>query len=149
MTTPILTVQRVAKAFGGIQAVQDCSFEVAPGLITGLIGPNGAGKTTIFNLITGFLRADSGSIRLRGEELRGLLPHQVEAAGVVRTFQHLRLWGKMTVLENVLLGCRTPLGESVLSLFLKARRVREEEAAAHARAMEVLTFFGLSERAAE
>jgi ABC-type branched-subunit amino acid transport system ATPase component len=149
MNAPILTVEHVSKAFGGIQAVQDCTFVVAPGLITGLIGPNGAGKTTIFNLITGFLRADSGSIRLRGEELRGLLPHQVEAAGVVRTFQHLRLWGKMTVLENVLLGCRTPLGESLFSLFLKAGRVREEEAAAHARAMEVLTFFGLSARAAE
>ena len=149
MNTPILTIEHVSKAFGGIQAVQDCTFDVMPGLITALIGPNGAGKTTIFNLITGFLRADSGSMRLHGSELRGLPPHQVQAAGVIRTFQHLRLWGKMTVLENVLLGCRTPLGESVLTLFLRPGRVRTEEAVARERAMEVLEFFGLSARSAE
>ncbi|MBI1728336.1 MAG: ABC transporter ATP-binding protein [Candidatus Rokubacteria bacterium] len=149
MAAPIMTIEKVSKAFGGIQAVEECSFEVRPGLITGLIGPNGAGKTTVFNLITGFLRADGGSIRYKGEELLGLAPHQVEARGVVRTFQHLRLWGKMTVLENVLLGCRTPLGENVLTLFLRPGRVRAEEAAARERAMEVLRFFGLTGRAHE
>jgi ABC-type branched-subunit amino acid transport system ATPase component len=149
VSDPILAIEHVSKAFGGIQAVQDCTFEVSSGLITGLIGPNGAGKTTIFNLITGFLRADTGSIRLQGDELRGLAPHQVQAAGVVRTFQHLRLWGKMTVLENVMLGCRTPLGESVLTLFLRPGRVRAEEKAARERAMEVLEFFGLAARAEE
>ena len=132
-----MTIEKVSKAFGGIQAVEECSFEVPPGLITGLIGPNGAGKTTVFNLITGFLRADGGSIRYKGEELLGLAPHQVEARGVVRTFQHLRLWGKMTVLENV------------LTLFLRPGRVRAEEAAARERAMEVLRFFGLTGRAHE
>ncbi len=81
MTAPILTVQGVSKAFGGIQAVEDCTFDVAPRLITGLIGPNGAGKTTVFNLITGFLRADGGSIRYKGEELLGLPPHEVETRG--------------------------------------------------------------------
>jgi ABC-type branched-subunit amino acid transport system ATPase component len=149
MAAPILTIGKVSKAFGGIQAVEECSFEVPPGLITGLIGPNGAGKTTVFNLITGFLRADGGSIRYKDEELLGLAPHQVEARGVVRTFQHLRLWGKMTVLENVLLGCRTPLGENVLTLYLRPGRVRAEEAAARARALEVLEFFGLTARAHE
>ena len=149
MTAPIMTIEKVSKAFGGIQAVEECSFDVAAGLITGLIGPNGAGKTTVFNVITGFLRADGGSIRYKGEELLGLHPHEVEARGVVRTFQHLRLWGKMTVLENVLLGCRTPLGENVLTLFLRPARVRAEEAAAHERGMEVLRFFGLDARAHE
>jgi len=149
MAAPILTVQGVSKAFGGIRAVEDCTFDVAPRLITGLIGPNGAGKTTVFNLITGFLRADGGSIRYKGEELLGRSPHEVETRGVVRTFQHLRLWGKMTVLENVLLGCRTPLGENVVSLFLRPRRVREEEAAVRRRALEVLEFFGLAGRAHE
>jgi ABC-type branched-subunit amino acid transport system ATPase component len=144
-----MTIEKVSKAFGGIQAVEACSFEVPPGLITGLIGPNGAGKTTIFNLITGFLRADGGSIRYKGEELQGLPPHQIEARGVVRTFQHLRLWSKMTVLENVLLGCRTPLGENVLTLFLRPGRVRAEEAAARERATEVLRFFSLADRAQE
>jgi branched-chain amino acid transport system permease protein len=144
-----MTIAKVSKAFGGIHAVEECSFDVPPGLITGLIGPNGAGKTTVFNLITGFLRADGGSIRYKGEELLGLAPHQVEARGVVRTFQHLRLWGKMTVLENVLLGCRTPLGENVLTLFLRPGRVRAEEAAARERAMEVLRIFALEGRAHE
>jgi branched-chain amino acid transport system permease protein len=146
---PILALRDVAKAFGGIQAVDGCSFEVRPGLITGLIGPNGAGKTTVFNLITGFLRADRGSIRFKGEETRGLSPHQVERLGVVRSFQHLRLWSKMTVLENVLLGCRTPLGENVLALFLRPGAVRAEARAARERAMEVLDFFGLAGRAHE
>jgi ABC-type branched-subunit amino acid transport system ATPase component len=119
MNAPILTVEHVSKAFGGIQAVQDCSFEVRAGLITGLIGPNGAGKTTIFNLITGFLRADSGSIRCAAKS----------CAGCCRIKWRLRVWcapssicdcGQDDVLENVLLGCRTPLGESLFSLFLKA-----------------------------
>jgi ABC-type branched-subunit amino acid transport system ATPase component len=148
-TQPILSIQGVSKAFGGIQAVQGCSFDVAPGLITGLIGPNGAGKTTVFNLITGFLRADTGSIRYKGEEIAGLPPHRVEARGVVRTFQHLRLWAKMSVLENVLVGCRTPVGENVLTLFLRPARVRAEEAAARERALQVLEFFGLAARAQE
>jgi ABC-type branched-subunit amino acid transport system ATPase component len=146
---PILSIQDVSKAFGGIQAVQSCSFDVAPGLITGLIGPNGAGKTTVFNLITGFLRADTGSIRYKGEEIAGLPPHRVEAKGVVRTFQHLRLWAKMSVLENVLVGCRTPAGENVLTLFLRPGRVRAEETAARERALQVLDFFGLAARAQE
>jgi len=149
VAAPIMTIEKVSKSFGGIQAVEECSFDVPPGLITGLIGPNGAGKTTVFNLITGFLRADGGSIRYKGEEMLGLAPHQVEARGVVRTFQHLRLWAKMTVLENVLLGCRTPLGENVLALFLRPGRVRAEEAAARERAMEVLRFFALEDRAHE
>jgi ABC-type branched-subunit amino acid transport system ATPase component len=144
---PVLTLRGVSKSFGGIQAVVDCSFEVTPGLITGLVGPNGAGKTTLFNLITGFLRADTGSIRFRGAELCGLAPHQVEARGVVRTFQHLRLWSKMTALENVLLACPTPAGENVVTLFLRPDKVRAEEAAARERAMQVLAFFGLAAHA--
>jgi len=145
----ILSVQGLARSFGGIHAVDDCTFDVQPGLITGLIGPNGAGKTTVFNLITGFLSANQGSIRLQGKEILGLSPHRVERLGVVRTFQHLRLWSKMSVLENVLLGCATPAGENVFSLFLRTGVVRAEEQRARERAMEVLQFFGLAERARE
>jgi ABC-type branched-subunit amino acid transport system ATPase component len=147
--TPVLVVDGLSKSFGGIQAVDGCSFDVAPRRITGLIGPNGAGKTTIFNLITGFLRADRGSIRLAGQELCGLPPYEVERRGVVRTFQHLRLWNKMTVLDNVLLGCHTPHGENVLSLFLRPARVRAEETSARMRALDVLGFFGLGARATD
>jgi len=145
----ILSLRGVARSFGGIQAVDDCTFEVPPGLITGLIGPNGAGKTTVFNLITGFLGADRGSILLQGTELLGLPPYRVERLGVARTFQHLRLWNKMTVLEHLLLGCATPAGENVFSLFLRAGAVRAEERRARERATEVLHFFGLADRAHE
>ncbi len=143
----VLRVQGVSRSFGGIQAVDDCTFEVQPGVITGLIGPNGAGKTTVFNLITGFLSANRGSIRLQGTEILGLSPHRVERLGVVRTFQHLRLWNKMSVLEHVLLGCATPAGENVFSLFLRAGAIRAEEQRARERAMGVLSFFGLTDRA--
>ena len=142
-----MSIRSLSKTFGGIQAVGDCTFDVPPRMITGLIGPNGAGKTTVFNLITGFLRPDAGSVRFKGEELLGLAPHRVERKGVARTFQHLRLWGTMTVLDNVLLGCRTPAGENVLSLFLRPGRVRAEEAGARQRAIEALDFFGLAGRA--
>jgi ABC-type branched-subunit amino acid transport system ATPase component len=145
----LLSLRDVSKSFGGIQAVRGCTFDVEPHLITGLIGPNGAGKTTVFNMITGFLQPDTGSIRLRGQELLGRAPHQIERLGVARTFQHLRLWQKMTVLDNVLLGCRTPLGENVLALFLRPGAVAAEEAAARAHAMQVLEFFGLADRAGE
>jgi ABC-type branched-subunit amino acid transport system ATPase component len=147
MSEPVMSIRGLSKTFGGIQAVGDCTFDVPPRMITGLIGPNGAGKTTVFNLITGFLRPDAGSIRFKGEELLGLAPHRVERKGVARTFQHLRLWGTMTVLDNVLLGCRTPSGENVLSLFLRPGRVRAEEAGARQRATEALDFFGLAGRA--
>ncbi len=147
--TAVLQLQGVSRSFGGIQAVDSCTFDVPPGVITGLIGPNGAGKTTVFNLITGFLSASHGSIRLQGAEILGLPPHRVERLGVVRTFQHLRLWNKMSVLENVLLGCATPAGENVFSLFMRAGAVRAEERRARERAMEVLQFFGLADRAPE
>jgi ABC-type branched-subunit amino acid transport system ATPase component len=147
--TPIMAVHGLSRAFGGIQAVDDCTFDLVPRLITGLIGPNGAGKTTIFNLITGFIRPDHGSVRFRGQELVGLPAWQIERRGLARTFQHLRLWGKMTVLDNVRLGCRTPLGENVLTLFLRPGLVTTEEHVARAHAMEVLEFFGLAHRAHE
>ncbi|HET7343774.1 MAG TPA: ABC transporter ATP-binding protein [Methylomirabilota bacterium] len=149
MSEPILSVAGLRKTFGGIQAVDDCTFDVWPGLITGLIGPNGAGKTTIFNLVSGFLRADGGSVRLRGRELLGRAPHEIERRGVARTFQHLRLWNKMTVLDHVRLGCQSPAGERVLTLFLHPGRVRAEERRARERALEVLDFFGLADRAHE
>jgi ABC-type branched-subunit amino acid transport system ATPase component len=144
-----MTIRGLSRAFGGIQAVDDCTFDLAPGIITGLIGPNGAGKTTIFNLITGFLRPDRGSIHFRGEELVGLAAWQIERLGLARTFQHLRLWGKMTVLQNVMLGRRAPRGENVVTLFLQPGRVGAEERRLRQHGMEVLDFFGLAHRAHE
>jgi len=99
-----LSVQGVSKRFGGLLAVNDVSLEVRPGEIFSVIGPNGAGKTTFFNLLTGIYTPDQGKILLGGEDITGLSPDKVAAKGVGRTFQNIRLFGAMTVLENVLVG---------------------------------------------
>jgi branched-chain amino acid transport system ATP-binding protein len=105
--TPLLQVAGLGRRFGGLRAVEDVSFSVAPQTIKAVIGPNGAGKTTLFNLIAGALRSDTGEIRLNGRRTDRCAPHQIAALGVARTFQNLRLFPGLTVLENVLLGCHT------------------------------------------
>jgi branched-chain amino acid transport system ATP-binding protein len=100
----LLEVSSVSKRFGGLLALADVSFSVEPGRITSLIGPNGAGKTTLFHIISGFLRADSGSIAFDGRRIDGLPPHRIARLGIARTFQDLKIWRRLTVLENVLLG---------------------------------------------
>jgi branched-chain amino acid transport system permease protein len=101
---PILELQNVSRAFGGLKAVDEVTLSVPEGMIYGIIGPNGAGKTTLFNVINGFLAADSGSMRFAGAEIGGLKPHQVCARGIGRTFQVVRSFPRMTVLENVVIG---------------------------------------------
>ena len=101
---PLLELDGVVRAFGGLKAVDDVSLTVAEGAIHGIIGPNGAGKTTLFNVINGFLPADAGSIRFAGAELSGLRPHRVCRRGIGRTFQVARAFPRMTVLENVMIG---------------------------------------------
>lgn len=100
----VVAIDGLARAFGGLRAVDGVSFDVARGELVGLIGPNGAGKTALVNLISGFYRPDSGSVRVMGREIAGRGLRQIAQAGVARTFQNLRLFGRMTVLENVLLA---------------------------------------------
>jgi branched-chain amino acid transport system ATP-binding protein len=100
--TGILAVQGVSKRFGGLQAISDVSFSLAPGEIVGLIGPNGAGKTTLFNLLVGLERPDAGSIALKGNAIAGLKPHRIAARGMTKTFQNVALFSEMSVLDNVL-----------------------------------------------
>jgi branched-chain amino acid transport system ATP-binding protein len=102
--TALLAVEGVAKAFAGVRAVRDVSFEVAAGTVVGVMGPNGSGKTTLFNLISGAIRPDRGRIRVRGTDVTGLPPHRVCAHGVARTFQHVRPFRGLSVLDNVLVG---------------------------------------------
>ena len=106
--TALLEVTGLHKQFGGLTAVKDVSFTLAPGTVTGILGPNGAGKTTLFNLLTGFIQPDSGDIRFGGSKLRGLAPHRVVNCGVSRTFQIARPFHHMTVLENVAVACLAP-----------------------------------------
>jgi len=141
----VLAVENLAKRFGGLHAVNDCSFEVNDGTITGLIGPNGAGKTTVFNLLTGFSKPDKGTVHLCDEEITGLSPHRVFQKGIARTFQIPREWKEMTVLENLMLVPTEQLGERIWNPFLRGRLVRKQEHVIRERAHEVLAFMELTE----
>jgi branched-chain amino acid transport system permease protein len=139
-----MTVQAATRRFGGLVAVNDVSFEVRAGEILALIGPNGAGKTTMFNLITGALRASDGRIVFAGEEITTTSAHKIAAAGIARTFQHVKLRPKMSLLDNVLLGA---YGRTTAGFLSGALRLdRREEARARSEAMRQLDRVGLGDR---
>lgn len=139
---PLLQLKSVTKNFGGLAAVQDVNLEIWPREIVSIIGPNGAGKTTVFNLITGIYRPSSGDIRFDGRSIVGLSPDRVVKGGIARTFQNIRLFNNMTVIENVLVGQHTQLKATVLGSLFRPPRVVREEAEARKRAIELLGFFG-------
>ncbi len=143
----LLETDALCMHFGGLKAVDGVSLSVARGSITSIIGPNGAGKTTLFNCLSGVYLPTAGAIRLDGEDITRLPDHAVTARGVARTFQNIRLFGGMTVLENVLVGGHVRTRAGVLAGLLGGPRVREEERALEARARELLDFVGLSARA--
>jgi branched-chain amino acid transport system ATP-binding protein len=145
----LLDMTDLRKDFEGLMAVFDVSFPVRRGEIVSLIGPNGAGKTTIFNLITGVLPATSGSVRYRGRELRGLRPHQINALGLARTFQNVRLFGNMTVLENVMVGRHARTRYGALSTAFRLPAARRAEREIRERAMRELARVGLEPKAGE
>jgi branched-chain amino acid transport system ATP-binding protein len=140
---PILVVENVTRSFGGFRAVNNASIQVAEGGITGLIGPNGAGKTTLFNIITGFLKPDSGRIYFRGERIDGLPPHEIFHKGLVRTFQIPRELKSMTVLENLMMVPPGQSGESLWVTWFLPWRVAKQESANFNRALDVLKFVDL------
>ncbi len=139
---PMLKLTGVSKHFGGLAAVQDLDLEVRPKEIISVIGPNGAGKTTVFNLITGIYRPSAGEILIAGQSSAGLTPDKVLRRGIARTFQNIRLFNNMTVLENVLVGQHTQLKAGILGSTFRPPRVVREEAEARRRAIELLSFFG-------
>src|SRR5437764_5902309 len=139
---PLLVLDKVSKFFGGLAAVQDVDLFVRPQEIVSIIGPNGAGKTTVFNLITGIYRPTTGLLRLAGQSLAGLTPDRIVRRGIARTFQNIRLFNNMTVLENVLVGQHTHLKGTVLGSIFRSPTVVHEEAEARKRAIELLSFFG-------
>jgi branched-chain amino acid transport system ATP-binding protein len=152
--TPILTIDGLTMRFGGLTAIDAVSFDVRPGAITALIGPNGAGKTTLFNCITGFYRPAKGSIRLDRDgasvQLAGLAGHRIARLGVARTFQNIRLFAKMTVLENLLVAQHAELMRaSMFSVagILGLPRYARAEAKAMDKARYWLDRIGLTDRA--
>ena len=146
---PLLAVERLSKRFGSLSALTDVSLEVEPGAIQAIIGPNGAGKTTLFNLVTGFLRADAGMIRLDGERVDRDPAHRRTERGLARTFQNIRLFPSLSVLENVMLGrhCRTRGG--LLAPLVPAALRAGGDGPTRTRARELLDFVGLEHRGAE
>lgn len=140
----LLDVQDIVKSFGGLRAVDHCSFTVRRGTITGLIGPNGAGKTTVFNTITGFIPPDSGSIRLAGTDITGLRPDQIFERKLCRTFQIPREHASMSVLENLMLVPPNQLGERVWNTWLRRGDVRRQEEQNRDKALEVLEYLELT-----
>lgn len=138
----LLEITDVTKDFGGLEALSHVSLKINEGEIISLIGPNGAGKTTLFNCITGTMPPTSGSIKFIGAQLVGLRPHEVARQGIARTFQHIRLFNKMTVLDNVKVGNDYRGRTGILSALLRPPRVGREEKASKEKCYEVLSFFG-------
>ena len=145
---PLLDIQGVSKAFGGVQALADITFALSTGSVTGLIGPNGAGKTTLFNLISGIFPPDNGRIRFDGTSIKKIKPHKLVEKGIARTFQNVELFESMTVLENVLVGQHTRTRCGMWGSILHLPGVMAEERKAREVAMELLDFVGLSDHAA-
>jgi len=141
----LLETTGVVKRFGGLTAVDRMSFSLDKGEIVSIIGPNGAGKTTFFNTLTGIYRPEEGELQFDGHSLVGLRPDQVAALGVSRTFQNIRLFGSMTVVENILVGMHVRLKQSVPQALLRAGFFRREEAAAEKRANSLMRYVGLGE----
>jgi branched-chain amino acid transport system ATP-binding protein len=139
----LLQTTNVVKRFGGLIAVNKISFTVDEGRIVSIIGPNGAGKTTFFNSLTGIYKPEEGEILFKGRSLVGLRPDQVSARGMSRTFQNIRLFGSMTVIENILVGMHNQLHQNAFDTLFRSKKFNEEEKEAEARASALMEYVGL------
>ncbi|MQT12634.1 ABC transporter ATP-binding protein [Segnochrobactrum spirostomi] len=145
----MLRLDTVSKRFGGLKVLEDVSLEVPEGEIFGLIGPNGAGKTTVFNLITGLIAPTSGAITLDGTSLVGLPPHKITRRGIARTFQNIRIFKEMSLIENVLVGVHRHIRYGAAGLLFSLPGYRAAERGARERAHELLGWVGLDAKASE
>lgn len=142
----ILEVNRLAMAFGGLMALSNLSFQVKRGMIKAIIGPNGAGKTTLFNVITGSFPPTEGSVKFNGLPIERLKAHKIADQGISRTFQTVELFGNMTVLENVMLGCHTRVRTSFLASGFRMPLAMRKEERIRESAMKILKFIGLADK---
>ncbi len=141
---PVLEIRHLTQNFGGLRAVSDFNIQLMPGELSGLIGPNGAGKTTVFNLVSGFYQPSEGAILIDGVPTGGLKPHKVTALGVARTFQNIRLWNDMTVLDNIRVAQHYRLGYGFFHSAVRSRRYMQREAEIAREAAELLDIFHLT-----
>jgi branched-chain amino acid transport system ATP-binding protein len=141
----MIAFENITMRFGGVAAVDQCSFEIPSGQITGLIGPNGAGKTTAFNVIAGHLQPTSGRILLEGEDITALPAHKRQAKGIARTFQLAHEFHRMTVVENLMVAAKNELGENILNAIFRPGQCKAQEQAAYDRAMETLQFLEIEQ----
>lgn len=139
----ILDVRSLTKQFGGVKAIEDISFRIQGGSIVSIIGPNGAGKTTLFNCLTGMTRPTKGQVQLSGNEICGLPAHSIVQLGIARTFQNIRLFKEMTVLENVLVAQHKTIKTGFISALARGSKFRSEEEKAENKALEYLALVGL------
>jgi len=147
--SPILSVSGATKRFGGLTAVDGVSFDVGKGEIVGVIGPNGAGKSTLFNLVTGLAPLSAGSVSFQGADMASVAAHGRSAIGMTRTFQIVRLFGHLTVLDNVMLGGHSGTTQGFLASLLRLPKVLADDRLLRQRAREWLKFVGLGDRAGD
>ncbi|MBA4032733.1 MAG: high-affinity branched-chain amino acid ABC transporter ATP-binding protein LivG, partial [Planctomyces sp.] len=146
---PLLSVENLGISFGGLKAVQNFSLSLPKAGLYGLIGPNGAGKTTVFNLLTGIYRPQTGSLKLNGQNLINRKPHEITAAGIARTFQNIRLFPNLSIVDNVRLAGQIRIKPRLISTLLRTKSYRQQEAALAERALDLLEIFDLRDRADE
>ena len=145
----LLRIKDLTHFFGGLRAVYDFNLDLEEGELVGLIGPNGAGKTTIFNLVTGAYKPSEGQVEFNGNSLVGRRPHQITALGIARTFQTIRLWNELTVLDNICIACASRIRYNLLDSILHGHKYRKEEKEIKEQAMALLAVFGLEKDAQE
>ncbi len=140
----MLALHRISHHFGGVRALDDVTLTVEKGGIQGLIGPNGAGKTTLFNVITGLFRPSEGTLSFEGHNLLQMPPHRIATCGIARTFQNIRLFSEMTLIDNVVVGMHARLAYGTLGWMLRTRAFRQAEAGARQQARQLLERVGLA-----
>jgi branched-chain amino acid transport system ATP-binding protein len=142
----LLEISGLSKRFGGLVALSNVAMTVGEGEVRGVIGPNGSGKSTLFNLVTGVYSADSGSlVRFRGEDITNREPHEISRLGLARTFQLLRIFAEMTVIENLLVGCHRQVEYAVGAALFGSARVRAAERRLRTELLDLLDFIGLAD----
>ena len=149
MNDVLLQFSDITMQFGGVTALSEVTIDIRRGEILGLIGPNGAGKTTCFNVMTGVYKPTKGTVRFDGQDIVPLKRYEITLAGIARTFQNIRLFGNMTALENVMVGADARKASSVGGALLRTPRQRAEDKESRDRAMELLTFMGIADRAGD